>query len=720
MKAWKNLRVPIDLVTSGGHDVAFDGRTVFPIRFILRHYPIRSQQHGLSKVFTQRKNRFCSTERSMAWHVQYDHIRDEKHNFLHNPEQLFSFDGDKIRKRLLAGTLHGESAMRETAPLHCESSVSREADQRFGRSRGKSTDGILDSARKFARTQASEAHENIRRVLIDGGSRADVVTALGKLIETHPDYAPACHDLGMIHHEKGEKEKALLHYKKAVALEPLNAGFIRHLADFYYVEMKQIDEAFCLYEKILAITPEDVETLCVLGNLSVESRAFDRARLYYAKALQIDPANETAGTMFDALESKGLGSTAEENPDIALLEARRLARKGETERAIIKLETLLRLHPEEARAHNDLGNLHCLQNEIEKALFHLDRAVQLQPGVLRFVIDLADAHLAEMGNVEAALKLYNRALALKPDDVDTLLRIGNICAAQQQFDDARFFYNRVLSIESGNKQAAENLTVLQRMVEEKPSSAEPAPACQGTERRIGEGGRDEGCTLSSKATQRCASIIIPVFNQVEFTARCLEALYQNTPLDEIHEVLIVDNGSSDGTGAFLVEARKRYPKLKVLTNKENLLFAKACNQGADIAGGDYLVFLNNDTEPLAGWLDRALDRLESDDSIGILGIKLLYPDRTVQHCGIQFQRNAHPSYVVWPLHRYPHASADDPRVNVPEDVHAVTGACLFIRRDLFRRIGGFEERYGMYFEDTDLCFKARRAASGCSTSPPAS
>ena len=101
-------------------------------------------------------------------------------------------------------------------------------------------------------------------------------------------------------------------------------------------------------------------------------------------------------------------------------------------------------------------------------------------------------------------------------------------------------------------------------------------------------------------------------------------------------------------------------------------------------------------------------RLESDDSIGIVGIKLLYPDRTVQHCGIQFQRNAHPSYVVWPLHRHLRASADDPRVNVPQDVHAVTGACLFIRRDFFRRIGGFEERYGMYFEDTDLCFKARR------------
>jgi len=98
------------------------------------------------------------------------------------------------------------------------------------------------------------------------------------------------------------------------------------------------------------------------------------------------------------------------------------------------------------------------------------------------------------------------------------------------------------------------------------------------------------------------------------------------------------------------------------------------------------------------------------DSIGILGIKLLYPDRTVQHCGIQFQRNAHPSYVVWPLPPVPSdASADDPRVNVPQDVHAVTGAWSLhpagllpadrrLRgtiRDVFRRHGPvFQARRG--------------------------
>ena len=206
-----------------------------------------------------------------------------------------------------------------------------------------------------------------------------------------------------------------------------------------------------------------------------------------------------------------------------------------------------------------------------------------------------------------------------------------------------------------------------------------------------------------------ASVIIPVFNQVEFTARCLEALYANTPLDRVHEVIVIDNASSDGTAEFLEEARKRYPKLKVLANRENLLFARACNQGADIAGGEVLVFLNNDTEPLPGWLERALERLDRDDSIGAVGIKLLFPDGTVQHCGIQFFRNAHPSYDVWPLHLHLHAAADDPLVNVPGDADAVTGACLFIRSRLFRRIGGFEEGYGMYFEDTDLCFKVRRA-----------
>ena len=583
-----------------------------------------------------------------------------------------------------------------------------EPDEKFGRAYLEAQKKALLGLRNDNRDRAAECHAGILELFVAKGNHAEAVTALEDMLESFPDYSTAYNDLGVLNCELGNNDKALAAYEKAVSLEPGNATFRKNLADFYYAAIKRPEAAIPHYEKALFLNPRDTETLLILGNIRVESGDFHQARGYYLRVLEIDPSNDLAGNMFDALEAKA-EKPEKRDPEILVREAKCLARRGLTDRAVLFLETLLSFCADHAEAHNDLGNLYCLLQKPDKGFFHLERAVHLAPEKIEYLRDLADAHLAEEGDLGRVLGLYNKALALKPDDIETLLRIGNLCAVQKQYDDARFFYNRVQSIEPENTQARENLAVLQSMSENEPSQDVPAADDRDARRLFDEERRAANGAMPSTASRQSASIVIPVFNQVEFTARCLEALYQNTPLDAIHEVLIVDNGSSDGTGAFLEEAMRRYPKLRVLTNRENLLFAKACNQGADVAGGKFLVFLNNDTEPLPGWLGNAITRLESDDSIGVVGIKLLYPDGTVQHCGMQFQRDAHPSYVIWPLHRHLRASAGDPRVNVPEDVHAVTGACLFIRRELFRRIGGFEERYGMYFEDTDLCFKARRA-----------
>ena len=97
LKAWKARSGPVSLVHYGGHDVEFEGRRVFPIQFLLRHYPIRSQSHGQRKVFEERKKRFAAEERAKTWHQQYDHIKDESHSFLADPETLKPFDLDRAR-----------------------------------------------------------------------------------------------------------------------------------------------------------------------------------------------------------------------------------------------------------------------------------------------------------------------------------------------------------------------------------------------------------------------------------------------------------------------------------------------------------------------------------------------------------------------------------------------------------------------------------------------
>jgi hypothetical protein len=100
VKCWK-AGTPVSLLPSGGHDVEFSGRRIFPIRFLLRHYPIRSQAHGMKKVFSERKARLIEREHAQGWHLQYDQIADEKHCFLRKPDGLNSFDLDLIRLELM-------------------------------------------------------------------------------------------------------------------------------------------------------------------------------------------------------------------------------------------------------------------------------------------------------------------------------------------------------------------------------------------------------------------------------------------------------------------------------------------------------------------------------------------------------------------------------------------------------------------------------------------
>lgn len=100
-KCWKAGPTPVVLHESGGHDVAFEGRRIFPVRFILRHYSIRGQQHGLRKVLAERKPRFESSERQRGWHVQYDAVRDASHEFVRPLESLTPFDLDRARFELL-------------------------------------------------------------------------------------------------------------------------------------------------------------------------------------------------------------------------------------------------------------------------------------------------------------------------------------------------------------------------------------------------------------------------------------------------------------------------------------------------------------------------------------------------------------------------------------------------------------------------------------------
>lgn len=204
------------------------------------------------------------------------------------------------------------------------------------------------------------------------------------------------------------------------------------------------------------------------------------------------------------------------------------------------------------------------------------------------------------------------------------------------------------------------------------------------------------------------SIIIPTFNKWEYTEKCLNSISETC--DSVsYEIIVVDNGSTDGTRERLRKLREGNSNLIVIKNSENLGYAKANNIGAQKSSGKYLVFLNNDTVAYPGWIEAGVKRLESSLDVGIVGAKLLYPDRTIQHCGITFIPSDYSEIPIWPAHKFRSVNENDKNVIEANTQIAVTGACMFIRKELFIQLRGFDESYGMYFEDIDLCFKASQA-----------
>ena len=202
-----------------------------------------------------------------------------------------------------------------------------------------------------------------------------------------------------------------------------------------------------------------------------------------------------------------------------------------------------------------------------------------------------------------------------------------------------------------------------------------------------------------RTEQPLVSIIIPVYNQLAYTAACLESISSiRTGVD--YEVIVVDDASSDGTQDWLRDCQG----IRVFRNRGNQGFIGTCNRGAREAKGQYLVFLNNDTRVTDGWLDALLGTFEARPDAGIVGARLIFGDGSLQEAGGIVFRDA----SGWNFGRGD--DPDRPIYGFVSEADYVSGACLAIARDRFASLGGFDAHYApAYYEDTDLCFKVRHA-----------
>ena len=194
------------------------------------------------------------------------------------------------------------------------------------------------------------------------------------------------------------------------------------------------------------------------------------------------------------------------------------------------------------------------------------------------------------------------------------------------------------------------------------------------------------------------SIVIPVYDQFTYTYNCLKSILENSG-DVTYEIIIADDVSNDLTTRLAEIAEN----IQIVRNKENQRFLRNCNHAAQYAKGEYILFLNNDTQVQENWLRPLVDLIERDDTIGMVGSKLIYPDGSLQEAGGIIWGDGH----AW---NYGNGqNANKPEFNYVKEVDYISGAAIMIRTDLWKAIGGFDELFvPAYCEDSDLAFEVRK------------
>ncbi|MBR1691902.1 MAG: glycosyltransferase [Lachnospiraceae bacterium] len=203
------------------------------------------------------------------------------------------------------------------------------------------------------------------------------------------------------------------------------------------------------------------------------------------------------------------------------------------------------------------------------------------------------------------------------------------------------------------------------------------------------------------------SIIIPNKDHVEDLSRCVESIINVSTYSD-YEVIIVENNSETKEIRDYYDEIRKHPRISVVEYKGAFNYSKINNFGAGFAKGEYLLLLNNDTQVITPtWMEEMMMYGQRED-VGAVGAKLYYEDRTIQHAGIVIGLGAHGT-AGHTHYRVPEANVGYMgRLCYAQDVTAVTGACMLVRKSLYEQLGGLDEEFAVALNDVDFCLRVRK------------
>lgn len=213
-------------------------------------------------------------------------------------------------------------------------------------------------------------------------------------------------------------------------------------------------------------------------------------------------------------------------------------------------------------------------------------------------------------------------------------------------------------------------------------------------------------TIMKVAGAPKVSVLIPNKDHIDDLEKCIASIKKKTTYHN-YEIIVIENNSEDEkTFEYYTALEDKYDNLKLVYWTEEFNYSKINNYGAKFAEGEYLIFLNNDTEVISEtWMEEMLGYCQRED-VGAVGAKLYYADDTVQHAGIVVGVGGFAGHVLTGSHR--EDTGFFGRLKAIQDISAVTAACIMVKRSVFWEVGGFDEKFVVALNDVDLCMKIRQ------------